>query len=163
MKKNEKCYTNRELSWLQFNERVLNEAGNPRVPLAERMTFASIYQTNLDEFFMVRVGTLMMQMNAKEKVIENKTGMTSEEQVKEILARVCLLEKKKAKIYEQLMGELEPKGIRIINLTVFPMKKEDFLNNILMHILHRFYLRWSLENSSRFRSLQISSYMQLCS
>ena len=115
MKKNEKCYTNRELSWLQFNERDLNEAGNPRVPLAERMTFASIYQTNLDEFFMVRVGTLMMQMNAKEKVIENKTGMTSEEQVKEILARVCLLEKKKAKIYEQLMGELEPKGIRIIN------------------------------------------------
>ena len=85
MKKNEKCYTNRELSWLQFNERVLNEAGNPRVPLAERMTFASIYQTNLDEFFMVRVGTLMMQMNAKEKVIENKTGMTSEEQVKELI------------------------------------------------------------------------------
>lgn len=115
MKKTEKCYTNRELSWLQFNERVLNEAGNPRVPLAERLTFASIYQTNLDEFFMVRVGTLMMQMNAKEKVIENKTGMTSEEQVKEILAHVCLLEKKKAKIYEQLMGELEPKGIRIIN------------------------------------------------
>ena len=110
MKKTEKCYTNRELSWLQFNERVLNEAGNPRVPLAERMTFASIYQTNLDEFFMVRVGTLMMQMNAKEKVIENKTGMTSEEQVKEILARVCQLEKKKAKIYEQLMGELELGG-----------------------------------------------------
>ena len=157
MKKNEKCYTNRELSWLQFNERVLNEAGNPRVPLAERMTFASIYQTNLDEFFMVRVGTLMMQMNAKEKVIENKTGMTSEEQVKEILARVCLLEKKKA--WENLSQR--ESGLSI--LTVFPMKKEDFLNNILTHILHRFYLRWSLENSSRFRSLQISSCMQLCS
>ena len=115
MKKNKNYYTNRELSWLQFNERVLNEAGNPRVSLAERLTFASIYQTNLDEFFMVRVGSLMMQMNAKEKVYENKTNMSSEEQVKEILSRVCELEKKKAKIYEQLMGELEPKGVHIIN------------------------------------------------
>ena len=65
------CYTNRELSWLAFNERVLNEAGNPRVPLAERLTFASIYQSNLDEFYMVRVGTLMDQMKSSEVVSEN--------------------------------------------------------------------------------------------
>ena len=115
MKKEEACFTNRELSWLKFNERVFNEAGNAKVPLAERLTFASIYQSNLDEFFRVRVGTLMMQMNSKEPVRENKTGMTSEEQVREILKQVNVLEKKKAKIYEQLMGELEPKGIHIIN------------------------------------------------
>ena len=111
----ENCFTNRELSWLQFNERVLNEAGNDRVPLAERLSFASIYQSNLDEFFMVRVGTLMVQMQSDEDIRENKTGMTSKEQVSAILERVAELEKKKGKIYEQLMGELEPNGIRIIN------------------------------------------------
>ena len=106
---------NRELSWLRFNERVLNEAGNPAVPLAERLTFASIYQSNLDEFYRVRVGTLMDQMESKEVVRENKTNMTSEEQVKAILQETRDLDQKKAVIYEQLMGELEPKGIRLIN------------------------------------------------
>ena len=106
---------NRELSWLRFNERVLNEAGNPAVPLAERLTFASIYQSNLDEFYRVRVGTLMDQMESKEVVRENKTNMTSEQQVKAILQETRDLDQKKAAIYEQLMGELEPKGIRLIN------------------------------------------------
>lgn len=106
---------NRELSWLKFNERVLNEAGNPAVPLAERLTFASIYQSNLDEFYRVRVGTLMDQMESGEVIRENKTNMTSEEQVKAILKETRELDQKKAAIYEQLMGELEPKGIRLIN------------------------------------------------
>lgn len=109
------CMMNRELSWLKFNERVLNEAGNPRVPLAERLTFAAIYQSNLDEFYRVRVGTLMDQMESSEVVRENKTNMTSEEQVKAILKATAELDQKKAVIYEQLMGELEPKGVRLIN------------------------------------------------
>lgn len=106
---------NRELSWLKFNERVLNEVGNPKVPLAERLTFVSIYQSNLDEFYRVRVGTLMDQMDVSEVVRENKTNMTSEEQVKAIIRATRELEEKKTVIYEQLMGELEPKGIRLIN------------------------------------------------
>lgn len=116
MKKTEEKYLmNRELSWLKFNDRVLEEAGNARVPLAERLTFASIYQSNLDEFYMVRVGTLMDQMESGEVVRENKTNMTSEEQVRAIVKETRELDLKKARIYEQLMGELEPKGIRIVN------------------------------------------------
>ena len=90
---------NRELSWLKFNERVLNEAGNPKVPLAERLTFVSIYQSNLDEFYRVRVGTLMDQMDVSEVVRENKTNMTSEEQVKAIIRATRELEEKKTAIY----------------------------------------------------------------
>ena len=118
---------NRELSWLKFNERVLNEAGNPRVPLAERLSFASIYQSNLDEFYMVRVGTLMDQMESSEVVRENKTNMTSEEQVNAILKATKELDLKKARIYEQLMGELEPKGIRLINFNKLSGEEGELL------------------------------------
>ena len=111
----QQVYMNRELSWLKFNERVLEEAENPENPLCERLTFASIYQSNLDEFYMVRVGTLMDQMESSEVVRENKTNMTSKEQVKAIIDATRELDIKKAVIYEQLMGELEPQGIRIIN------------------------------------------------
>ena len=115
MKEANQYYTNRELSWLQFNERVLDEAGNPRVPLAERLTFASIYQTNLDEFFMVRVGTLMVRARSKDDYKEDKTNLSAKKQVKKILKSVRELEQKRARVVEQLWGELEPHGIRIIN------------------------------------------------
>lgn len=121
-----RCYDNRELSWLKFNERVLEEAGNPRVPLAERLGFAAIYQTNLDEFYMVRVGTLMDQMNSGTEVRENKTNRTSKEQIAAILKRTRQLDRKKEKIYEQIMGELEPEGIRLINFNKLS-KKEGIL------------------------------------
>ncbi len=124
---------NRELSWLKFNERVLNEAGNSRVLLAERLSFAAIYQSNLDEFYMVRVGTLMDQMEAYEEVRENKTNMTSGEQVKAILDATRQLDQKKAVIYEQLMGELEPKGIRLINFNRLSEEEGDLLELYFDH------------------------------
>lgn len=121
------CYKNRELSWLQFNERVLNEAGNSKTPLAERLTFISIYQKNLDEFFMVRVGTLMVQSNSQEEIRENKTWMTSREQVNAILERVKELETKKAEIYNNLMHELLPQGLSIINFNKLSPEDAELL------------------------------------
>ena len=126
MKENRECYRNRELSWLLFNERVLNEAANPRVPLMERLQFVSIYQTNLDEFFMVRVGTLMEQTGGK-KTKDNKTGLSSKEQIKLILEEVDRLERKRKEIYEQLMGELEPAGIHIINFQKLSKEEQSQL------------------------------------
>ena len=109
-----KIYMNRELSWLKFNERVLEEAENQEVPLCERLTFASIYQSNLDEFFMVRVGSLYDQTLLDKKICENKTGMTSQEQIDAILRQTKLINKRKEAVYEELMARVAEQGIRIL-------------------------------------------------
>ena len=109
-----KTYMNRELSWLKFNERVLEEAENPEVPLCERLTFASIYQSNLDEFFMVRVGSLYDQTLLDKVICENKTGMTSQEQIDAILKRTRQINKRKEAVYEDLMARVAEQGVRIL-------------------------------------------------
>ena len=105
---------NRELSWLKFNERVLEEAENPSVPLCERLTFMSIYQTNMDEFFMVRVGSLFDQTLLQKEIRENKTGMTSQEQVDAILKQTRKTDCRKEAVYDELMECIAKEGIQIL-------------------------------------------------
>ena len=108
-------YINRELSWLKFNERVLEEAEDPLVPLCERLSFVSIYQSNLDEFFMVRVGSLVDQDRISPKMLENKTYMSPKQEIEAVLHRVHELGRRKDVCYLRLMEELEGQGVRIVD------------------------------------------------
>ena len=108
-------YMNRELSWLKFNERVLEEAESDLTPLCERLSFASIYQSNLDEFFMVRVGSLVDQEHLSPSLRENKTQMTPEEQLREVLKTVRRLNERRDFIYAKLLGRVEEAGVRLVD------------------------------------------------
>ena len=108
-------YINRELSWLKFNERVLEEAESEIVPLCERLGFASIFQSNLDEFFMVRVGSLEDQMLVSRDLRDNKTRMTAAEQISAILKEVSRLNRRRDAVYAALMSRLEEQGVRLVN------------------------------------------------
>ena len=123
----ENIYMNRELSWLKFNERVIEEAESPAVPLCERMTFVSIYQSNLDEFFRVRVGSLQDQMLINRKIRDNKTKMTSEEQIRAILKEVKRLNKRKDAAYKNLMEQIAGYGIRLIDFTTAKPDEKKYL------------------------------------
>ena len=114
MSKN-KVYMNRELSWLKFNERVLEEAENERIPLCERLSFASIYQSNLDEFFMVRVGTLIDQKLLSTEVRDNKTEMTPGEQLRAVLTEVEKLNRRKDVVYDELLERLAGYGVKLVD------------------------------------------------
>ena len=124
---NETIYMNRELSWLEFNERVLEEAENPKVPLCERLTFASIYQSNLDEFFMVRVGSLIDQMLVAKDSRDNKTHMTPKEQIQAILPQVEILNRRKDEVYGKLMEKIEEYGVRLVDFSKITEEENKFL------------------------------------
>lgn len=127
MKTVQKIFMNRELSWLKFNERVLEEAENKEVPLCERLTFASIYQSNLDEFFMVRVGSLIDQMLLDKNMKENKTKMTPKEQLDAIMPQVRKLNRRKDIVYEEIMEALKDYNIHLVNFQKISKKESEYL------------------------------------
>lgn len=125
-------YENRELSWLKFNERALEEAEDTSVPLCERMTFLSIFQSNLDEFFMVRVGSLEDQKLLSQKLRENKTNMTAGEQIEAILKRVAELNERKDAIYASIMKEVGEKGVHLTDFKALAKSESKYLEEYFM-------------------------------
>lgn len=126
-KAKKQVFMNRELSWLKFNERVLEEAEDERVPLCERLSFASIYQSNQDEFFMVRVGSLQDQMLLGKKIRDNKTHMTLDEQIDNILEKVRELSGRRDRTYHALMENLESYGVRLTDFSKLRDEEKDGL------------------------------------
>lgn len=102
---------NRELSWLRFNQRVLEEAQDESVPLLERMKFVAIFTSNLDEFFMIRVGSLYDMSLVDDKVVDSKSGWTVREQLDHIYTAIRPLYKERDKTYAEIKKQLSPYGV----------------------------------------------------
>lgn len=122
---------NRELSWLNFNKRVLDQGEDANVPLLERLTFVSIFSSNLQEFFMVRVGSLTDLSLIKKEIRDNKTLMTPEEQLNAIYQRCHELYPEQERIFLSIQDQLEEYGIRNLQVKDLSDEQRDFLRSYL--------------------------------
>ena len=131
---------NRELSWLKFNERVLDEADEKDVELFERLKFLSIFDTNLEEFFMVRVGSLEDLSRLKKKAVDNKSNMTPEDQLLAIMKECKRLYQKKDSVYTRIINDFKSEGISIEKVSNLNNKDYEtvrfFFNNKIEPILN---------------------------
>ena len=123
----EQLFENRELSWLRFNERVLEEAEDERVPLCERLNFLSIFQSNLDEFFMVRIGSLHDQKLVQPKARDNKSDMTAGEQMDAALAAIRELCHRRDRVYAQVLELLKGQEVSLVDFHTLGSKYEKKL------------------------------------
>ena len=126
MDKPENIFINRELSWLDFDSRVLALAKEKNVPLCERIKFAAIFGSNMDEFFMVRVGSLYDQTLLKTNKTDNVTHMTAAEQIAAITPRVADLQAKCDKYFAHLVQALDEQGYKKVDFTKLGKQQEHF-------------------------------------
>ena len=128
MKKEMQNYTqNRELSWLKFNQRVLEEAKDSSVPLLERMKFVSIFTSNLDEFFMIRVGSLYDMSLTDNSTIDSRSGMNPKVQLDAIFAAVAPLYKERDKTYSEIKKLLNPYGVCGLSIKELEQQEKKYV------------------------------------
>ncbi len=127
-----KVYINREVSWLAFNKRVLEEANSIDNPIFERLRFWGIYNTNLDEFYMVRIGSLLDQTLLKNTIRDSKTNLTPKEQID----MVNNIQQKNGiirdKVYWGIVDELKSYGVEHVKINTVSSKEEEFLERYFM-------------------------------
>ena len=122
---------NRELSWLTFNERVLDQGADESVPLLQRLNFISIFWSNLQEFFMVRVGSLTDLSYIKPPIHDSKTGMTPTQQIEAINERCHELYPIEESIYERVRGNLARQGVRHLRPDDLSDEQREFLDDYM--------------------------------
>ncbi|MFM7727748.1 MAG: polyphosphate kinase 1, partial [Flavobacteriales bacterium] len=154
-------FINRELSWLEFNERVLNEARNSRVPLIERMRFLGIFSNNLDEFFRVRVATLRRAMGVSKKPID-PMDFDPEETLQEIQEIINSQQEKFDQYFQDVTDQLMSAGVSLVNEKQISKDHVSFLNEYYSEQIKPYLIPVILNHRIPFPQLNDSSIYLIC-